>query len=73
MTTSSVSPDMTPEQQIFAIADRCRIPLRRLRGETMREVANRLTLEIEQRITLMLLELEELATIDVDDEEERWS
>lgn len=65
MSTSSTTTDEPPEQRIFEIAARCRIPLRRLTGEPLASVADRLTLEIEQRVALMLLELQELATIEV--------
>lgn len=67
MTISSTSHADTLEQQLFAIAERCRIPLRRLHLEPLRAVTERLTLEIERRITLMLLDLEELAGLDLDE------
>jgi hypothetical protein len=67
MTTASSSEQTTVEQDLFVIADRWKVPLRRLDGESLREVAHRLTLDLEHRIALMLLDLEEISTLDLDE------
>jgi hypothetical protein len=52
------------EQTLFAIAQRFRMPLERLPDDTVYSLADRLSLALEHHIALLLLALEEIATLE---------
>jgi hypothetical protein len=68
MTTSF--PDDTDEaqQRLFAIAKCWRMPLEALPGDDVHTLAERLSLAIEHQIALQLLHLEEIATLNVEED-----
>jgi hypothetical protein len=54
--------------RLIAVAERWKMPLHRQDGEPARAMAERLSLAIEHKIALMLLDLEEIATLDLAEE-----
>jgi hypothetical protein len=55
------------EARLFALARYCQIPLRRLDGEPLSEVAHRLVLDIQDRKSILDRCRDEIATLDFDD------
>ncbi len=66
-TSTTGGEDAGPEQRLFAIAARWHMPLQRRADETLQALADNLSLAIEHRIALMLLDLEDIATLDLDE------
>lgn len=56
------------QQRLFAIAERWHMPLQALPGDDLHALAERLSLVIEHQIARQLLDLEEIATLDLDQE-----
>jgi hypothetical protein len=54
--------------RLFAIAERWQMPLEALPGDDLHALAGRLSLAIEHQIARQLLDLEEIATLDLDQE-----
>ena len=67
-TSTTTNEEAGPEQRLFALAERSSMPLKRFDGDTLRTLAERLSLAIEHRIALALLDLEEIATLDLEEE-----
>jgi hypothetical protein len=70
MTLSSLPDPSSPEQQLLAIAERWHLPIKRLGRESLHALADRLSFAIEHQIARQLLDLEEIATLDLDEEQQ---
>lgn len=66
--TCAISEETPAAERLFEIAKRWRMPLERTDGQSLRALAESLSLAIEHRIALELLDLEEIATLDLDTE-----
>ncbi len=64
--------EATPaEEQLFKIAERWHMRLKRTDGESVRALAERLSLAMEHRVALLLLDLEEIAALQLEPEDVR--
>ena len=66
--TTSADENPSVEDWLFEIAARCHLPLRRMDGESLHAVANQLTLDIERRIALLLLYLDDINNLDLSED-----